>query len=179
MAKPTLYLMLGYPGAGKTTTARAISEVTGAAHLWADQVRRKVYGKPTYSHEENLDLYNHLNYIAGELLKAGKSVVFDTNFNYYKDRQKLRKIADEQGAKTWLVWVTTSRELARQRATDGAKEGQNTRILGDLPTDTFDRLSDELQPPKAGEQTISIDGTKVSVDYVRQALATPSSQKIV
>ena len=33
MQKPTLFMMFGYPGAGKTTTAEIINELTGAEHL--------------------------------------------------------------------------------------------------------------------------------------------------
>ena len=85
--KPTLYLMLGYPGAGKTTTSKVIHALSGAVHLWADQIRRERFGAPTYSHEENLELYDYLNELTSELLRTGQSVIFDTNFNFYKDRE--------------------------------------------------------------------------------------------
>ena len=76
MDQPVLYLMVGYPGSGKTTAALMIHELTGAVHLWADKIRRERFGQPTYSHEENVELYNHINELTAELLRAGNSVIF-------------------------------------------------------------------------------------------------------
>src|SRR5688500_5646811 len=111
MSRPILYLMLGYPGAGKTTTAKIIHELTGAVHLWADKIRNERFSEPTPSHAENLELYNYLNELTGELLATGQSVIFDTTFNFYKDRQHLREIASRYGAVTQLIWVRTPKEL--------------------------------------------------------------------
>ncbi len=165
----TLYLMLGYPGAGKTTTARVIHDLTGATHLWADHIRREMFGQPTYSHQENLKLYEHLNQEAADLLAAGNSVIFDTNFNFYKDRQRLREIARDHNATTKLIWVTTPQAIARQRATDGAHK-QDTRVLGDMPKVTFERMSANLQPPRTDETYIEVDGTRVTSDYIKQLM---------
>lgn len=174
MAKPTLYLMLGYPGAGKTTAAKYINQLTGAVHLWADHIRRERYGRPTYSHKENLDLYNHMNRVTGELLAAKNSVVFDTNFNFYKDRQHLREIAREHGADSVLVWVTTPKNTARERATDGAQQHQ-TRILGDMSEEDFERLSSQLEAPLNEERIVKIPGKDMTLETVREALDTDHS----
>lgn len=124
--------MLGYPGAGKTTTAKVIHELTGAVHLWADQIRRERFGEPTYTHQENLELYDYLNELTAELLRTGQDVIFDTNFNFYKDRQRLRDIAKQYQADTQLIWVTTPKTLAKERATTNSHL-QDNRILGDIP----------------------------------------------
>jgi predicted kinase len=166
--KLTLYLMMGYPGAGKTTTAKVIHELTGAVHLWADKIRRERYGRPTYSHSENIALYDHMNRLTDELLAAGNDVIFDTNFSFYKDRQYLRQIAAKLGTTTKLIWVQTPKELAKQRATYG--EGHHTRILGDMAPEDFERMAHNLEHPKKDEPYIIVDGTKVSNEYIRQQL---------
>lgn len=169
MKKPVLYLMLGYPGSGKTTTSRIIHDLTGAVHLWADHIRRERYSEPTYSHQENLDLYEHLNQLTAELLAAGNSVIFDTNFNFYRDRQKLRDIAKTHQAEAKLIWVRTPKDLAMERATKDAHK-QDSRVLGDMSVDIFERLSQNLEEPRADEPHITVDGTKVSEEYIQNLL---------
>ncbi len=162
--------MLGYPGAGKTTTAKIIHKLTGAEHLWADHERRQKFGQPTYSHQENVDLYNQLNRMAENLLAQGKSVIFDTNFNFHRDRDLLRKIAKEQNAKAIVVWVTTPKEISRERAIDNAHT-QHTRVLGNIPEETFERMSRNLEPPHKDEPHVEIEGTKVTEDQIKELLA--------
>lgn len=169
MKKLTLFLMLGYPGAGKTTAAGQIAHVTGATHLWADRVRRERYGEPTYSRQETRELYEHLNEVAAELLNAGNSVVFDTNFNFYKDRQHLREIAETHGATTIVVWVRTDADLAKKRATT-LGQSEPTRVLGTMPEESFNRMAGNLQPPHPDETVITLDGTKITAEYVAQHL---------
>lgn len=163
--------MLGYPGAGKTTTAKAIHEVTGAVHLWADHVRRQMFGQPTYSHEENLMLYEHLNQVTDKLLGTGQSVIFDTNFNFYKDREHLRHIAEHHGADAIIIWVRTPRGIAKARATKDAHV-QDTRILGNIPLEDFERISHNLEAPAIDEKYIIINGTKVTKEYIAGLLGT-------
>lgn len=161
--------MMGFPGSGKTTAAKCIHDLTGAVHLWADKVRRERLNVPTHSHEENIKLYDHLNEVTSELLKAGNSVVFDTSFNYYKDRQKLRQFAKKHSAKTMLIWVQTPKELAKQRATQNA-HNQETRVLGNMPVHRWEKISDKLEPPHPDEEVIEVDGTKVTKEYIKTLL---------
>ena len=101
--------------------------------------------------------------------RFGLSLVFDTNFNFYADRQKLREVAAEQSALSLVVWITTVKSIAKTRATQNA-HAQGTRVLGDMSPETFERMSDSLEPPHPDERSIQLDGTKISVDYVRAAL---------
>ena len=162
--------MLGYPGSGKTTTAKAIHALTGAVHLWADEERRRKFDPPTYTHQENLELYAELNKKAETYLREGQSVIFDTNFNFYKDRQKLRRVATLAGASTKLIWVTTPKSLAKKRATTDAHK-QDTRVLGDMPPEHFDRMANNLQPPEDDEPYIEVDGTRVTPEYIAALLS--------
>lgn len=169
MDRPTLYLMLGYPGSGKTTVAKTIHQLTGAVHLWADHERWRKFGEPTYSHAENLELYDGLNQKTAQLLKEGSSVIYDTNFNFYKDRDHLRAIAQEHQARCLVIWVTTSLATAKKRATQDAHT-QGTRVLGNMPVDHFVRLTHNLQPPRSDEHYIELDGTKITPRYVADQL---------
>lgn len=170
MSKPILYLFIGYPGAGKTSTAKIIAERTKAVHLWADSERHKLFPDPTHSEAESVKLYDYLNNKAGELLKSGESVVFDTNFNFYADRQKLRQIAEESGAgKTVIVWLTTPEEVARQRAVHTPMM-RNGYMYG-MSNEQFNAIISKLEPPLPDEaNVIKVDGTNFNPDEIIEKL---------
>jgi len=162
LEKPTLYLLIGYPGAGKTTVAKYIHQRTGAIHLWADQERQALYINPTHSIEESKELYDLLDIKAKALLKSGKSVIFDTNFNYYQDRQQLRDIATQAGAQTQLIWLTTAKEIAKERALQHTHRDKNGYPVTMTELE-FEHLTNHLEKPKNDEQPIKIDGS--AIDY--------------
>ena len=159
MAKPKLYIFIGYPGAGKTTIAKRIAEETGAVHLWADLERHKLFSKPTHTLDESAKLYKMLNDSAEYLLAQGKSVVFDTNFNFFTDRQKLRDIAEKQSAETVLIWVRTPLDTARERAIS-EHETRNGYTVS-MTAEQFNAIVAKLEPPAKYEKVIKINGTKV------------------
>ena len=164
-----LYIFIGYPGAGKTTVARIIAKATGAIHLWVDQERHKMFKQPTHSQAESQQLYDHLNKLTDELLATDKSVVFDTNFNYLKDREHLRKIAIKNNAEVITIWVTTPKALARMRATEDS-HGKETRIWGNMATEDFDAMSNRLEEPSDYENAVLIDGTNIDPEALKQQL---------
>ncbi len=114
--KPNLYLLVGYPGSGKTTLSKYISQKTNAVHLWADQERQAMFDFPSHSKKESDQLYNILDKKTSHLLANGMSVVFDTNFNYFSDRQLLREIGQKNNANNLLIWLTTPKHIAKARA---------------------------------------------------------------
>lgn len=166
----TLYLMVGYPGAGKTTISQYISELTGAEHIWVDHERHKLFSSPTHSEHENRELYNRLNIDTDHLLRDGISVIFDTSFNHYRDREYLRSIATKNNANTVVIWLTTSKELSKSRAMDAAHANHN-RYMEPMSPDEFERIAHNLEPPRPEEQPIQIDGSgHVTQEQVKQLL---------
>lgn len=168
MSKQRLYLFVGYPGAGKTTVAKLIAERTGAVHLWADHERHRIFTKPTHSKAESDKLYAHLNRLTDQLLSEGKSVIFDTNFNFRKDRDLLRSIAAKHDAETVLIWMQTPQELAKARAVHDAnlRNGYEASMSGSH----FDKIAAKLQPPADDELPIALDGTNLDTPFVCQRL---------
>jgi predicted kinase len=162
VSKPILYIFVGYPGAGKTTVAQLIAQRTGAVHLWADGERHKMFSDPTHSHHESIQLYEYLNHRTSELLAQGQSVVFDTNFNFLADREKLRQIARQNGADTRLVWITTPVEVARQRSVH-TPEMRNGYMVG-MTNEQFEEIVAKLEPPAVNEKAIKIDGAQLDPD---------------
>jgi predicted kinase len=166
---PTLYLFVGYPGSGKTTVAQIICATTGAVHIWADRERQEMFGKPSHSATESHQLYQYLNEKTGHLLQEGKSVVFDTNFNFYKDREHLRQIAHQAGADVKLIWMKTEKELAKHRAVNDSHD-KPTRLFGNMNETAFDRIAGHLEEPKIAEEPIVLIGENLQKSAVLSAL---------
>ena len=168
MGKPQLYLLVGYPGSGKTTISRIIHELTGAVHIWTDWERRTMFRQPTHSAAENNKLYDYLNTLTGQLLTDGKSVIFDTNFNFLKDRQHLRVIATQVGAETTVIWLTTSKGVSKKRAvhTGTIRNGYEAT----MSAEQFETIASHLQPPSKNEKVVKIDGLKLDAQRVKRLL---------
>ncbi len=167
-AQPALYLLFGYPGAGKTTVAKAIEKLTDAVRLSSDEIRFSHYNQPTFSQQEHDELYSFLNTETKRLLSKGTSVIYDANLNRFQHRQEKYDIAIATGAKAVLLWVQTPKHLAKQRAMheDRLRFATHNENLGDM----FDRISGVIEQPTDTERPIILDGTKASLQYVAEAL---------
>lgn len=168
MAVPRLFIFIGYPGAGKTTIAQFIAKRSGAAHIWADVERQKMFDQPTHSMKESHLLYDQLNDQAGKLLATGQSVIFDTNFNHLADRQKLREIAASNAAEMTIIWVTTPKSIAKDRAVHSnvVRNGYDFA----MDSDQFEAIAAKLEPPTEDEKVIKIDGSNVDLTHLAELL---------
>ncbi len=165
---PTLYLMLGYPGAGKTTTAKVIADITGATLLSSDALRFEMFDSPRFSEEEHEQLYRELNQRTEKLLASGKDVVYDANLNRHEHRREKYDICEQANATPKLIWVRTPKELAKQRATHESRKHFTPR--GEALADMFDRIANLIEEPKQDEHHIEIIGQNVTPEIVRAKL---------
>lgn len=167
--KPILYIFVGLPGAGKTTTAKYIQQLSKSHHIWTDYERSLKFINPSFSQEENDNLYHELNNLTVELLKTGQDVIFDTNFNFYKDRQHLRKIALDNNAELKLIWMITPKDIAYKRAVS-LQDPNHLRVLGSMDHRTFEEIASRLQPPKKSENAIKINGLELNLELIKKTL---------
>lgn len=167
--RSTLFILVGYPGSGKTTASRLIAELTGAEHIWTDHERHKLFAHPTHSEQESRELYNRLNTQTDQLLSQGKSVIFDTSFNYRRDRDYMRAIAAKYDADIKVIRVLAPRELAKSRALHPDHASSN-HYAWTMAPDDFERIAGHLEEPADHEQAIVMDGTMMTKEYVGEAL---------
>jgi len=168
MSRPKLYFFIGYPGAGKTTIAEIIHKKTGAKHIWADYERNRIFKNPDHSEEESQKLYAQLDNATEYLLQNGKSVIYDTNFNFLADRQAMRDLSAEHGAEAMLIWVTTPITTSKKRAVHPSKKRNGYDYH--MTSKEFDTISAKLQEPNDNEKVIKIDGSKIDEEQVSMVL---------
>lgn len=164
-----LFLMVGVPGAGKTTAAELIAELTGAIHLSADKFRLAVNPQPKFTPYEHLTTFRTLDYISELFLSKGISLIYDSNLNRRKSRKEKYEMCDRLGVTPYLVWITVPEEISRERALINAVDDPR-RPFGNLKTDVYERLVRNLQIPTEEEPVIRLDGTRLTADYVMKML---------
>lgn len=172
--KPTLYLLLGIPGSGKTTTAKELVKLTGATHLSSDNFRLGMFDNPQFTQEEHDALYKMLDYMCELLLKHGTSVVYDANLNRYKHRKEKYSLAKKMKADVKLLWVYVPRDLAKKRRLAAQHDGLVPKT--ETPHDIVERIADIFEPPKKKELFVPLDGTKISSEYVAAQLGLEAQQ---
>jgi len=172
MSKPTLHLLMGLPGAGKTTLARILQKLTKSARLSSDDYRVIIYPEPTFSQKEHDDLYALIDHSAEHLLQAGHDVIYDANLNRLVHRQQKYELAKKYDAKVILWWVKTPQELARKRRISD----QDEVLLpeGESSERMFDRIAKILEEPNKNEGHIVVDGSHIQPDTVKELLDTIS-----
>lgn len=165
-----LYMMLGYPGAGKTTIAAVIQRLTGATHLNSDVIRLELFPQPDFTQAEHDKLYQEINRRTAELLTAGKDVIYDANLNRKMHRQEKYDLCRQIGARPLLIWVQIAKPTAKQRRIDDTASHKLVPRHED-PATMFDRLVDVFEEPDADEPYVVLDGTNPDESTIKAMLA--------
>jgi predicted kinase len=154
--KLCLYIMLGYPGSGKSYVARQLSQASGATRLSQDRFRAELFENPRehMSAADDKRLLTFMNEKVVELLKAGTSVIYDANVTTYKDRTKIYEIASTFTADSYLVWVKTPIDVSIERNGPEQIDEAFRRAYVQMVTE----YEKSFEQPKTNEQTILIDG---------------------
>jgi predicted kinase len=155
--KPLLILLYGFPGAGKTYFARQLCEHLQAAHIQGDRIRGELFEKPQYDKEENQVITQLMDYMTGEFLNAGMSVVYDTNAMRLSQRRALRETARKAKAQTVLVWLQIDHDSALARISARDRRRSDDKFAMPIDKTTFQRVTSGMQNPQ-NEDYIVISG---------------------
>jgi predicted kinase len=155
--KPLLILLYGYPGSGKTFFARQLSDHLQAAHVHGDRIRGELFDNPRYDKEENDVIIQLMDYMTGEFLNAGLSVVYDVNAMRVSQRRLLRDLARKVHAVPLLIWFQIDVESAFSRASNRDRRRADDKYAAPADRATLERLAGAMQNPQ-NEEYIVISG---------------------
>lgn len=156
--KQYLYLMLGYPGSGKSHFALGLAEKTGAVRFNSDRMRHYLYENPHEHHDRKSheEIANAISAAASSVMQAGYSVICDLNNNFTRDRLKYSALASRHNVSTVIIWVKTPLEVAIERGANRPLSQEHIRVTPAW----VKRVAAEIEAPQPDELCIEIDGTQ-------------------
>lgn len=160
LTHPTLFLLYGFPGAGKTYFARQLCEELQAAHIQGDRIRFELFEQPRYDRQENEIVSHLMEYMSEEFLQAGISVVFDVNAMRLNQRRELRDMARKNKANVVLVWFQIDTDSALARVVKRDRRKADDRYSMPMDQRTFDSIAAAMQNPAATEDYMVVSGKR-------------------
>ncbi len=173
--RPIVCLLHGYLGVGKTTLARRLEVERWFVRFTADEWMTQLFGDdpPAENFQQSfrrvVDLQESL---CRSVLRAGAPVVIDWGLWTAEQRLRMRELARECGAMSWLVSLVCDDDTALRRVTS-----RNDRLMGSLhiSANTYEVLRERfvplgpLEPADVVIDTAKTDLQKIDLDVVLSA----------
>ena len=152
MAENILYIMTGLPYSGKTTLVKKLVKKINCKVISTDEILKE---KGFWKEKEPTQKDWEVAYVeAGEEVKKylikGENVIFDESNLLYSQRENLRKIAQDLGIKSKLIYVKIDKNEALKRW----KENSKTKQKHQLSKEIIERACSIFEEPKLGEKPI-------------------------
>ncbi len=156
--RPTLILLYGYPGAGKSFLARQLTEDVQAAHVQGDRIRSELFEQPRYDSQENQIVDHLMQYMTEEFLNAGISVVYDVNALRAAQRRELRELARKNKAEVLLIWLQIDQDSALMRVGKRDRRKLDDKYSATIDRQSFAQIASGMQNPQPTEDYMVISG---------------------
>lgn len=169
-ARPHLIIMVGIPGAGKSTFAERFAATFQAPLVSANQIQKKLFGAERGQGREEIAIRAaDLSLI--EILKTKHTTVYDGSTNNSDKRLDLAKQAKAAGYQPLLVWVQTESGEAERRTIKSKS----------MTVKEFDQALQDFSAPSVKEKAIVISGRHAYVSQLKIVLrslaGTPEASK--
>lgn len=141
---PTLIVVSGLPGTGKSYFSARLAERLRFVTLESDALRKILFPFPSYGQQESTQLFQTIHLAIQALLKKGISIILDATNLSERHRERLYSIADRSGAKLILVRVEAPPDVVLERL-KGRKDGINPANKSDADWEVYQRMKPTVQ----------------------------------
>ncbi len=156
-SQKTLFILCGFPYAGKSYMAKQLLEKTDAAFVSIDDIFH-AYGFDWNSNklpdiQTWEQIFNESYEQIKQALTDGKNVLYDSTNQTLASRDRLREVADSAGTEAKVVFIKTSVEIVWQRWEENQKDPTRSMISKELVQQTIDMFEE----PSEDENVIIVN----------------------
>jgi uncharacterized protein len=176
---PTLIIMHGPSGSGKSWLSRQFIDQLEAVHVRSDLERKRLdnahasdlrepgYEQGIYTSQVTYRTYARLIECAQNCLEGGVNTIVDATFLKIADRRMFHELATRQRVRYLIVSCTAERAILAQRI----EKRRLARIdPSDADIDILDRQLQSMEPLDPGEQSHRVTVDTSQPDALSQAL---------
>ncbi len=164
--------VMGLPGAGKSTVARAIEHKLGLRRVCRDAIRAAMFPRCDYSYVEKRAAFRSvLLALKINCVLGASSVIDGMTFSRRDDYEKVAALAQAQGANVVPLLIECSPALARARIASDAARGH---LAGDREPFLVDEIAARFE--SSPEHAVRIDASLPAVEMCRLAIAAVTAQ---
>jgi predicted kinase len=146
--RPTLFLTVGLPGAGKTTRARELASEHSILRLTPDDWMAPLFGHSEAQGRRDI-LEGRMIWVAHEVIVSGASVVLDFGCWSPEERYAIRAITELAKAHFQLEYLKIPESDRRARCDQRWMHAPETTF--EMTSEDHDRFVSLCQPPSANE----------------------------
>ena len=142
VAEPTLIVVSGLPGTGKSYFCSQLAERLPFVILESDALRKALFSSPSYSPKESSRLFRAVHLLIERLLKKGVPLILDATNLSERHREYLYSIAERLDVKLILVRVEAPPQVVYERLKTRL---ENSGAKSDAEWSVYQRMKPSVQ----------------------------------
>jgi predicted kinase len=150
--RPHLIIMVGLPGSGKSFFAEHFANTFKAPIISYSRLYKEFNRLSVDTKNKDVVIGHVANYLLGEVLKTGLTVLYDGQIYSRTDFDLITKKAHALDYEPLFVWVQTDPATSKKRAT---KPGIDKPAL---TSEQFDQTLKQFSPPERTKNIVVISG---------------------
>lgn len=182
--KPTLFLMHGVSGSGKSHLSQQLVDQTDTIRIRSDVERKRLFRELSrkgekvelYSPEMNAHTFNLLLDTSSDLLHNGYSVIVDATFIRQRTRQTFIELAERLDIPVRIINCECEQKLIEARLKKRSSEGQD---VSDADISVMQDQLKALQPLSDTEQSLSVSVDTDDDDAISRLLEQLRIQEVI